>query len=110
MQLVKAALEESAAVGQTYYDHLFKRYEELERETATLHAQIARMKQREGEALTGEEYFADRDLFMRYVANHVQPARLKEGLAVLSERSCEVSYDIITSKRYRAARTQEATQ
>ena len=64
--------------------------------------QIARLQQREGEALTGEEYFADRDLFMRYVANHVQPARLKEGLAVLSERSCEVSYDIITSKRYRA--------
>lgn len=56
----------------------------------------------EVEPKTAEEQFRDRDLFMRYIDQQVQPARLKEGLAVLSERSCEVSYDIITSKRYLA--------
>lgn len=53
-------------------------------------------------ALTGEAYFIDREMFMRYINDHVQPARLKEGIAVLSERSCEVSYDIIKQGRYGA--------
>jgi len=54
-----------------------------------------------GEPRTAEQQFIDRDRFMRYIEDNVQIARLKQGLAVLSEHSCKVSYDIITSKRYR---------
>jgi len=55
------------------------------------------------EAKTGEHYFIDRDRFMSYIDREVNPARLKEGLAVLSERSCLESYRIIKSGVYHLA-------
>lgn len=50
---------------------------------------------------TAEARFADKDSFIRYVAFKVNPARLKEGLACISDSHANVCYDLITDRRYR---------
>jgi hypothetical protein len=53
-----------------------------------------------GEPKTTEAYYADKETFIRYVADQVNPVRLKEGLSVISNFQANVCYDIIASKRY----------
>lgn len=51
--------------------------------------------------LTGEAYFIDRDIFTRYVAEKVNPARVAEGLDRITSAAAYACYDIINSGRYR---------
>ena len=53
-------------------------------------------------AQTAEAYFLDKDLFVNYIADKVNPARLAEGLAVISNWQANVCYDVLTSRRYLA--------
>lgn len=49
---------------------------------------------------TSEEYFLDKDVFVNYIADKVNPARLQEGLACISNSHANVCYDVLTSGRY----------
>jgi hypothetical protein len=66
-------------------------------ENAALREDKARLFQ------TSEEYFADKDLFCRYVHNEVNPARLKEGLSVFNDSAINRLYDIAINGTHRAA-------
>lgn len=55
----------------------------------------------EDEPRTAEAIFLDRDIFVNYIADKVNPARLKEGLACISMTAAGVCHDVLTSKRYR---------
>jgi hypothetical protein len=50
---------------------------------------------------TAEQYFIDKDMFCGYVANVVNPARHKEGLACISDSHARRCFDIISSRIYR---------
>lgn len=52
---------------------------------------------------TAEARFADKDCFVGYIADAVNPARLKEGLACISMGHAGVCYDVLTERRYRQA-------
>jgi hypothetical protein len=52
-------------------------------------------------ALTSEAYFADKDLFCRYVHEQVNPARLKEGLSVFNDAAANRLYDIAINGTHR---------
>lgn len=58
----------------------------------------------EREPRTAEQRFADKDRFVGYVADAVNPARLKEGLAVISMTAAGVCYDVLTERRYQQPR------
>lgn len=49
---------------------------------------------------TAQEHFVDKDVFANYVADKVNPARLKEGLSCISNSHANVCYDVLTSGRY----------
>lgn len=49
---------------------------------------------------TAEEHFLDKDFFVNYIADKVNPARLQEGLACISNSHANVCYDVLTSGRY----------
>jgi hypothetical protein len=51
--------------------------------------------------LTGEAYFIDRDLFLRYVETDVNPARVAEGLDLVPNGAASHLFDVVTSGRYR---------
>ena len=48
-----------------------------------------------------ENALLDRDIFVNYIADKVNPARLKEGLACISMTAASVCHDVLTSRRYR---------
>lgn len=51
---------------------------------------------------TTEDYYIERDLYLRYVAFVVNPERLKAGLAVISDSIAARCFDIIGNQTYRA--------
>lgn len=51
---------------------------------------------------TSEAYFADRERFVNYVREKVNPAREAEELSTCTPALAEHLYDVITSRRYRA--------
>ncbi len=48
-----------------------------------------------------EEFYIERDIFLRYVAFEVNPERLKAGLAVISDSVAARCFDIIANRSYR---------
>lgn len=50
---------------------------------------------------TSEAYFADRDLFLRYIESRVNPARKAEGLELISKAAATRCYDIIVNETHR---------
>jgi hypothetical protein len=52
-------------------------------------------------ARTAEAYFADRDCFLNYVDDEVNPAREKAGLMVVDRAAAAHLFDVITERRYR---------
>ncbi len=51
-------------------------------------------------AQSAEAYFHDKERFVNYIADKVNPARLKEGLAVISNTAANLCYDVIMQRRY----------
>ena len=51
---------------------------------------------------TTEAMFRDKEKFANYIADEVNPARLKEGLSVISNSAANVCYDLIMQRRYLA--------
>jgi hypothetical protein len=52
-------------------------------------------------ARTSEAHFADRDKFLRYVDDSVNPAREKAGLMVVDRHAAAHLFDVISERRYR---------
>ena len=50
--------------------------------------------------LTSEAYFADRDAFVAYVLDKVNPARAEEQLSTVSSGAATHLYDVLHSKCY----------
>jgi hypothetical protein len=53
-----------------------------------------------GSLPSSEEYFADRDAFVAYVLDEVNPARAAEGLSTVSHGAASRLYDIVKSGAY----------
>lgn len=56
---------------------------------------------------TTEEYYQDRDAFIRYVEDEVNPARVANGLEPVPAAAAGHLYDVLESRRYRKTKTTE---
>jgi hypothetical protein len=50
---------------------------------------------------TTEEYYAEQDMFLAYVAHKVNPARHNAGLPMIHESAARRCFDIIVNQTYR---------